>query len=65
VVLQLGGWALSQQFPTVKVILLLNVTKENLGVGARIILEWILERWDGAVLTGLIWLGIGTSGGLL
>jgi hypothetical protein len=24
-----------------------------------------LERWDGVALTGLKWLGIGTSGGLL
>jgi hypothetical protein len=34
-------------------------------VGGRIILEWILERKDGVVWTGLIWLRIGTSGGLL
>jgi hypothetical protein len=26
--------------------------------------RWILERQDGVVWTGLIWLGIGTSGGL-
>jgi hypothetical protein len=31
----------------------------------RIILRWILEREDGVVWTGLIWLRIGTSGGLL
>jgi hypothetical protein len=28
------------------------------------ILKWILERWDGMVCIGLIWLRIGTSGGL-
>jgi hypothetical protein len=38
---------------------------EDLGVGGRILLEWILERWDGVVWTGFIWLIIGTSGGLL
>jgi hypothetical protein len=30
-----------------------------------IILGWILEREDGAVWTGLVWLRIGTSGELL
>jgi hypothetical protein len=30
-----------------------------------IILRWILERYDGVVWTGLVWLRIGTSGGLL
>jgi hypothetical protein len=29
------------------------------------ILKWILERQDGMVWTGLIWPGIGTSGGRL
>jgi hypothetical protein len=38
---------------------------EDLDIGERIILEWILERWDGVVWTGLIWLRIGTNGGLL
>jgi hypothetical protein len=38
---------------------------EDLDVGARIILEWILERYDGVVWTGLIWFRIGTSGGPL
>jgi hypothetical protein len=28
-------------------------------------LKWILERWDEVVWTGLIWLRIGTAGGLL
>jgi hypothetical protein len=29
------------------------------------ILNWILERWDGMIRIGLIWLRVGTSGGLL
>jgi hypothetical protein len=33
--------------------------------GGRIILRWILERWDEVVRTGLIWLRIGTSGSAL
>jgi hypothetical protein len=35
--------------------------KEDLDVGGRIILKWILQRDDGAVWTGLIWLRIGIS----
>jgi hypothetical protein len=27
--------------------------------------RWILERWDGVVWAGLIWLRIGINGGLL
>jgi hypothetical protein len=38
---------------------------EDLDIGGRIILEWILERYDEVVWIGLIWLRIGTSGGLL
>jgi hypothetical protein len=37
---------------------------EDLDIGRRII-EWILERLDGVIWTGLIWLRIGTSGGPL
>jgi hypothetical protein len=37
----------------------------DLNVGGKIILRWILERYDGVVWTGLNWLGVGTSGGLL
>jgi hypothetical protein len=40
------------QFP-----LLINIT--------TIILGWILERWDGVMWTGLVWLRIGTGGELL
>jgi hypothetical protein len=34
-------------------------------VGGWIILGLILERWDGVMWTGLIWLRIGTGGELL
>jgi hypothetical protein len=34
-------------------------------VGGWIILQWIFEGKDGVVWVGLIWLRIGTSGGLL
>jgi hypothetical protein len=30
-----------------------------------IILKWIFRKWDVEVWTGLIWLRIGTGGGLL
>jgi hypothetical protein len=29
------------------------------------ILKWVLEEYDGVILAGLIWLRIGSSGGLL
>jgi hypothetical protein len=38
---------------------------ENLDVGWRIMLRWILDRSDDVVWTGLIWLRIGTSEVLL
>jgi hypothetical protein len=31
----------------------------------RIILKWIFKKWDGGASTGLMWLRIGTGGGLL
>jgi hypothetical protein len=37
---------------------------EEPGVDGKIILKWILERWNGA-RTESIWLRIGTGGGLL
>jgi hypothetical protein len=42
-----------------------RVHYKDLDVGGRIILKLILEIWDGTVWTGLNWLKIGTSGGLL
>jgi len=34
------------------------------GVDERIILKWVLRKWEGA-WTGLIWLSLGTGGGHL
>jgi hypothetical protein len=36
---------------------------EDLGVDGKIILEWILEKKDGKMWPGFIWLRKGTSGG--
>jgi len=38
---------------------------EDPGVDGRIILRWILRKWDVEVWTGSICLRIGTGGGLL
>jgi hypothetical protein len=38
---------------------------EDPGIDGRIILKWILERLGGGAQNGLIWLRIGTGGGLL
>ena len=38
---------------------------EDSGVGVRIILKWIFEKWDAGAWTGAIWLRIGTGGVLL
>jgi hypothetical protein len=36
---------------------------EDLGVGRRIILEWILEKYGGKLWTGFVWHRIGSNGG--
>jgi hypothetical protein len=38
---------------------------ENQSVGGWAILKWISERYDRMVWIGLIWVRIGTAGGLL
>jgi hypothetical protein len=37
---------------------------EDLGVDGRIILKWISRKLDWVAWTGLLWLRIGTGGGL-
>jgi hypothetical protein len=40
--------------------------KRPLGIPRRRWVDnWILERWDGVMWTGLVWLWIGTGGELL
>jgi hypothetical protein len=38
---------------------------ENLGVDGRILLQGIFKQWNGESWTELLWLRIGTGGGLL
>jgi len=35
---------------------------QDLGIDRRIILRWIIRKWDVGAWTGLIWLRIGTGG---
>jgi hypothetical protein len=39
--------------------------QEDVEVGGRILLQWILKKYDGLLWTGFIWLKIGTSDGIL
>jgi len=36
---------------------------EDPDVDGRIILKWILKKWNGGAGTGMVWLRIGTGGG--
>jgi hypothetical protein len=38
---------------------------EDLDVDGRIVLKWIMEKYDGVVWTRFIWLRIGVNGELL
>jgi hypothetical protein len=38
---------------------------QDLDVDGTIIFKWMFKKWDGVSRTGLIWLRIRTSGGLL
>jgi hypothetical protein len=45
--------------------ILFGKLKENIGLGGKIILEWILEKWGWRLWTAFVWPRIGTSGVLL
>jgi len=42
-----------------------RVNSEVVGIDWRVIIEWIIENWDEKLWTEIIWLRLGTSGGLL
>jgi hypothetical protein len=53
---------------TYRILMGISEGKKPLGTprrGRRIILKWALEKYDEVVWTGLIWIRIRTSGGLL
>jgi hypothetical protein len=35
---------------------------EDLGVDGRVVLEWIIRKYNGEAWTGCVWFRIGTSG---
>jgi hypothetical protein len=37
---------------------------DDINVGRMIILKWNLEKYDGVMSNGVMWIRIGTSGGL-
>jgi len=37
---------------------------EDLGVGRKVILKWIIKKWGGGAWTGQLWLWVGAGGGL-
>jgi hypothetical protein len=38
---------------------------EDLGISVRIVIKWIIKKWDGVAFTALLWLRIGTGSRLL
>jgi hypothetical protein len=38
---------------------------KDVGIDRRILIKWILAKWNGEAGTAMIWLSIGTGSGLL